>query len=272
MNDHDRYFEANRHGWNLRTAVHKKSAFYNVDAWKAGAESLTPIELGEVGDVDGKRLLHLQCHFGQDTLSWARKGARVTGVDLSDAAIDVARALAKETNLNERADFVCCNVYDLTQHLSEHEHAFDIVFTSYGTIGWLPDLRPWARVIAHYLKAGGFFYIAEFHPVMWMMDDDMSRFAYPYHNAGVIETEQRGTYTDRDAPIEYVEYGWNHTLGDVVNALVAVGLRIDFLNEYAYSPYPSFRNSVRGADGNYRIQGLEGIVPMVYSLRATRRA
>ena len=257
MDDNARYFEANRQGWNLRTPVHTKSAFYNVDAWKAGAESLTPIELAEVSDVRGKRLLHLQCHFGQDTLSWARKGARVTGVDISDAAIACARELAAETTTEEPATFVCCNV-------------FDIVFTSYGTIGWLPDLVAWAKVISHYLKPGGFFYIAEFHPVLWMLDDEMKRFAYPYHNAGVIETQQRGTYTDRDAPIAFVEYGWNHPLGDVVNALVGEGLQIAFLNEYAYSPFPCFQNSVRGEDGNYRIKGLEGILPMVYSLKATR--
>lgn len=259
------YFEANRQGWNLRTEVHKNSAFYDVEGWKKGGVSLTEIELREVGDVAGKKLLHLQCHFGQDTLSWARLGAEVTGCDLSDKAIEYARELAADLNLP--AQFVCCNVYDLPQHL---EGKFDIVFTSFGVVGWLPDLEPWAAVVSHFLKKGGVFYIAEFHPVVWMLDEQFDRIKYPYHNAGVIETEQVGTYAERYADIEYKEYGWNHGLGEVVNALIRHGLRIEFLNEYPYSPHDCFDKTVRGEDGNYRIQGLEGVIPMVYSIRAVK--
>lgn len=263
------YFDANRSGWNLRTDVHRESAFYDVESWKRGRESLTPIELAEMGDVSGKELLHLQCHFGQDTLSWARRGARVTGVDLSDRSIACARSLADETGLD--ASFVCSNVFDLESALPR-PGAFDIVFTSYGVLGWLPTLEPWARVVEHFLKPGGFFYIAEFHPVVWMLDDDMNAISYAYHNVGVIETKQRGTYANREAPIEFVEYGWNHGLGEVVSSLTRVGLHVDFLNEYPYSPFPNFPNSVRGEDGNYRIRGKEGLLPMVYSLRATKKS
>jgi SAM-dependent methyltransferase len=261
----DAYFEANKHGWNIKTAVHEKSLFYKVDAWKAGASSLNEIELRELGDVQGKKLLHLQCHFGQDTLSWARLGAQVTGCDLSDAAIDLARKHAK--NLNITARFVACNLYDLPLYL---RGKFDIVFTSYGTIGWLPDLDRWAAVVAHFLKRGGIFYIADFHPVVWMMDEDMAHLKYPYHNAGVIETEQTGSYADREAAIQYKEYGWNHSLSEVVNSLIRHGLRIEFLNEYPYSPYNCFSNTVEGPDGNFRIKGLEDVLPMVYSIRAVR--
>ena len=192
MTNHHQYFEANRNAWNLRTDIHLNSEFYNVEAWKNGGTSLNSIEINEMGDVSGKKLLHLQCHFGQDTLSWARLGADVTGCDLSDKAVEYARQLAKEMNLP--AQFVCCNLYDLPKQL---EGTFDIVFTSYGTVGWLPDLKPWAEVINHFLKPGGFFYIADFHPVMWMFDEKMEYFKYPYHNSGVIETEQVGTYADR---------------------------------------------------------------------------
>lgn len=262
----DHYFEANRQGWNLRTEVHKTSAFYDVEGWKAGRTSLTPIELREVGPVNGKKLLHLQCHFGQDTLSWARMGARVTGCDLSDNSVAYARELARESGLKAR--FVCCNVYDLPQHL---KGKFDILFASYGVVGWLPDLEPWAAVIAHFLKKGGFFYLAEFHPVVWMLDEKMEFIKYAYHNAGVIKSEQVGTYADRYAGIEYEEYGWNHSLSEVINSLLRQGLQLEFLHEYPYSPYDCFDKTVRGADGNYRIQGLEDKIPMVYSLKVVKR-
>ncbi len=263
MENNDVYFEANRHGWNLKTDIHRTSDFYKLEGWKKEGTSLTPIELREVGEVRGKKLLHLQCHFGQDTLSWARLGAEVTGCDLSDKAIELAQQLATELDLP--AKFVRCNVLDLRDHL---EGEFDIVFTSYGTIGWLPDLEPWAAVVSHFVKQGGFFYIADFHPVIWMMDDSMENLKYPYHNAGVIETEQAGTYADREADIRYKEYGWNHSLSEVINCLIRHGLRIEFLNEYSYSPYDCFAKTVRGEDGNYRIQGLEGVLPMMYSLKA----
>jgi SAM-dependent methyltransferase len=264
---HTDYFEANRQGWNLRTEVHKTSSFYNVEGWKKGETSLTPIELNEIGPlVAGKRLLHLQCHFGQDTLSWARLGAQVTGCDLSDKAIDYARELAAETGLD--AEFVCCNVYDLPAHL---EGKFDIVFTSYGTIGWLPDLDRWAAVVAHFLAPGGFFYMADFHPVVWMFDEQMQAFKYSYFNTGVIEEENTGTYADRYAGIEYKDYGWNHPTSEVLNSLLKQGLQLEFFNEFPYSPYDCFSNTVRGDDGNYRIKGLEGLVPMVFSLKANSR-
>jgi SAM-dependent methyltransferase len=259
---HQNWLEANRSAWNQRTAVHKDSAFYDVEAWKSGKECLNAIELSEMGDVSGKSLLHLQCHFGQDTLSWARRGALVTGCDLSDAAIDYGRQLAHEVQVP--AQFVCCNLYDLPLHLTEK---FDIVFTSYGTIGWLPDLEKWAAVIRHFLKPDGFFYMAEFHPVVWMFNDDFTALQYPYHNNGVIETQNTGSYTDRDAPVQYTDYSWNHGLSEVLNALLGAGLHLRFFNEFPFSPYNCFANTVRGEDGYYRIHGLENIIPMVYSLK-----
>jgi SAM-dependent methyltransferase len=265
MPNHDNHFESNRAAWNLRTELHKGSEFYDVEAWKKGKEVLTPIELREVGDVAGKSLLHLQCHFGQDTLSWARRGAQVTGCDLSDKAVDYARVLAAELELP--AHFVSCNVYDLPRHL---EGQFDIVFTSYGVVGWLPDLKPWAAVIRHFLKPGGFFYLAEFHPVVWMLDEDMSFLKYPYQNADVIVSENIGSYAAKTATQTYTDYSWNHSLSEVINALLKEGLRLEFLNEYPYSPYDCFAKTVRGEDGFYRIQGLENIIPMVYSLKATK--
>jgi 2-polyprenyl-3-methyl-5-hydroxy-6-metoxy-1,4-benzoquinol methylase len=263
--DYNQYFEANREGWNKRTAVHKDSAFYGLEAFKAGKNVLNEIELREVGDVNGKTLLHLQCHFGMDTLSWARLGAKVTGVDLSDQAIEAAQQLSQELHLNGR--FVCCNVYDTSKHISEQ---FDVVFTSYGTIGWLPDLKPWANMIAERLKPGGFFYIADFHPVLWMLDDAMEQLHYSYFNDEVIVTEQKGTYGDRDAPITYTEYGWNHPFSEIFSALIGAGLHIEFLHEYPFSPYNCFANVEQGADGYWRFKDRGNRFPMMYSIKAVK--
>jgi 2-polyprenyl-3-methyl-5-hydroxy-6-metoxy-1,4-benzoquinol methylase len=265
MSELDQYFEANKKLWNQRTVIHKDSDFYNVAGFKQGQSVLTPIELNEVGEVRGKKMLHLQCHFGMDSLDWARRGAEVTGVDLSDSAVEEARKLNDELGLN--AKFVCCNVYDLRNHLEEK---FDIIFTSYGVVGWLPDLTKWAELIAYYLKTGGIFYLAEFHPVVWMFDDDFTHIQYAYNNKEVIVTENQGTYTDRNAPIKEKEYSWNHSLGEVLNALIRAGLKIEHLNEFMYSPYPCFNNMVEGSDGNWYIKGMEGKIPMVYSVRAVK--
>jgi SAM-dependent methyltransferase len=261
MKDHNQYFEANKNLWNQRTTVHKDSEFYNLAAFKAGENVLTPIELNEVGDVKGRSLLHLQCHFGMDTLNFSRMGAKCTGIDLSDGAIKLAQ------EINDELKLVCCNVLDTSEYVKEQ---FDIVFTSYGTIGWLPDLKPWAKMIAQRMKPDGFFYIAEFHPVMWMFDDDFTHIKYAYENQEVIVTENEGTYTDRNADIKGKEYSWNHSISEVLNALVAAGLKIEFFNEHMYSPYPCFRNTVETEKDKWHIKGMEGKLPMVYSLKAVK--
>ena len=288
MTNENLWFEANKELWNHRTAVHKDSAFYDLQGFKEGKNVLTPIELNEVGEVKGKNMLHLQCHFGMDSLNWARLGADVTGIDLSDVAIDEARKLNDELGLNVK--FICCNVYDLHPDNAESskapsvggglgEAAFDIVFTSYGTIGWLPDLDKWAEIISYYLKPGGLFYIAEFHPVVWMFDEEFTHVKYYYDNMEVIVTENEGTYTDRNANIKGKEYGWNHSISEVINALIKNGLQIRLFNEHMYSPYPCFRNTVetekaRPDDpvgrGKWQIKGMEGKIPMLYSLKATK--
>jgi 2-polyprenyl-3-methyl-5-hydroxy-6-metoxy-1,4-benzoquinol methylase len=266
MENNEQYFEANRNLWNQRTAVHKDSSFYNLAGFKKGETILTPIELNELGDVNGKSLLHLQCHFGMDSLNWARLGATVTGVDLSDKAIEEAKLLNDELGLN--AKFICCNVYDLEQHLDEQ---FDIVFASYGVVGWLPDLDKWATIISKYIKPGGIFYLAEFHPVVWMFDDEFTHIQYSYENRELIVTENDGSYTDRKATITGKEYSWNHSLSEVLNALIKSGLKIELFNEFMYSPYPCFRNTVQGEDGKWYIKGMEGKIPMVYSVKAVKQ-
>ena len=262
MQQYQHYFDENKTLWNHRTMVHKDSSFYDVPSFMKGSSSLKEIEVRELGNVQGKKILHLQCHFGMDTLSLARMGAHVTGVDLSDAAINEAKRLNDQLSLD--AKFVCCNIYDLKDHL---DGQFDIVFTSYGVIGWLPDLGKWGEIIDHFLKPGGFFYMAEFHPVVWMLDEDFKEIKYYYHNHEMIDIDAHGTYTDRDANINGKEYSWNHSISEVLNALLSYRLQLQFFNEYSYSPYPCFNNVVHGQDGNWRVKGLEDKIPMVYSTK-----
>jgi 2-polyprenyl-3-methyl-5-hydroxy-6-metoxy-1,4-benzoquinol methylase len=266
MENYQQYFDANKEGWNKRTAIHKTSSFYDVDSFRKGKTSLNKIELEELGEVKGKKLLHLQCHFGIDTLSWAREGAIVTGVDISDEAIKTANELS--TELHIPAQFVCCNVYDTSNYVNEK---YDIIFTSYGTIGWLPELKPWAKVIAENLKPGGVFYITDFHPTLWMYDDAMEKIEYSYFNDEVIETTQTGTYADKDAPIEYKEYGWNHPFSEILECLISEGLQIQFLHEFPYSPYNCFNNVEQGEDGMWRFKGRGNKFPMMYSIKAVKK-
>ena len=266
MPEQKKYFQANKELWNKRVPIHVSSSFYDVASFKAGKTSLNEIELNALGNVKGKSLLHLQCHFGMDTISWAREGAIATGIDFSEEAIRTAKALANEVNVPE--NFICSDVYDLPQNLNQQ---FDIVFTSYGVIGWLPDLDKWASVINHFLKPGGIFFMAEFHPVLWMMDDDFTHLKYSYFNDEVIETLSKGTYTDRNAEIYSAEYGWNHSLEEVLKGLLKNNIQITEFKEYPFSPYNCFNNTVQGSDGMYRIKGLENKLPMVYSIKGVKK-
>ena len=262
------YKAVNQAAWNKRTDIHWKSDFYDNDSFIAGHNSLKSIELELLGDLKGKTVLHLQCHFGQDTISLARLGAeKVVGVDLSDRAIARARELAATCQVADDVRFVECDVYDLPEHLDE---TFDIVFTSYGTIGWLPDMDRWAAVIHKYLRPGGRFVFAEFHPVVWMFDDSFSHVGYDYFNTGALYETHEGTYTDGDQSMtaNYVE--WNHGLGEVLTSLLGQGLRIDTFSEFDYSPYPCFDEVVEVSPGRYRIAKLDKLIPMVYALSATK--
>lgn len=263
----DKYFQSNKENWNARVPIHRDSAFYDVEAFKKGKNCLNEIELSEMGEVAGKSLLHLQCHFGLDSMSWSRLGARVTGVDFSEDAIELARSINHDLGLDAR--FICSNVYD---HHNFATELYDIVFTSYGVIGWLPDLQQWAKVISDCLKPGGIFYMAEFHPMVWIYDDQFTHIAYSYFNREVIETEQESTYGNREAKIQLREYSWNHPISEVINALISNGLNILMFNEYDFSPYDCFPNTVKNEEGNFYIKGFENKLPMVFSIKACKPA
>jgi 2-polyprenyl-3-methyl-5-hydroxy-6-metoxy-1,4-benzoquinol methylase len=230
-----------------------------------GNTSLNAIELRLLGDVAGKSILHLQCHFGQDSLSLARMGANVTGVDFSDKAIAQAQQLNAELGLD--ATFVCCDVYDAPNHINQQ---FDVVFTSYGTIGWLPDMDRWAAVVARFLKPGGRFVFVEFHPVVWMFDDNFETVAYNYFKDEAIVETNDGTYADKDAAIRTQTISWNHGMGEVLTALLNSGLRFTQVQEYDYSPYNCFAGMEQVEEKKFRIKKMGNKLPLVYAVVAEK--
>ncbi|RFN59874.1 class I SAM-dependent methyltransferase [Marixanthomonas ophiurae] len=259
-------FNTNKETWDKKVAIHAKSDFYDIESFKKGKTSLNSFELVALGDVSGKSLLHLQCHFGQDTLSWSRIGAKCTGVDISEEAIKLARNLNNE--INQSAQFVCCNVLDVSKHISKK---FDIIYTSYGVIGWLPDLKPWAQMISERLKPDGVFYIVEFHPIAWMFDylQEPPELKYGYHQKGVIYEEYKGTYADENSEIISKEYGWNHSLGEVVTSLAQAGLEIEFLREHDASPYNIFPGLIKAENQLYELPSK--LYPLIFEVKVTKK-
>lgn len=266
MSAEENYIDINRKSWNNKVDAHVASDFYNMEGFIKGKSSLNAIELDLLGDVKGKSILHLQCHFGQDSLSLARMGAKITGVDLSDKAIEKAKELAEQLELD--ANFICCDIYELPSILNQ---TFDIVFTSYGTIGWLPDLDKWANLISNFLKPKGKFVFAEFHPVVWMFDDDFEKIGYNYFEEDAIIETENGTYADREADLIQTTVSWNHSMSEVVNRLITNGLEINVLNEYDYSPYNCFKHTVEFEPSKFRIKHLGNKIPMVYAILASKK-
>lgn len=260
MNEHH---EINRKQWNERTEAHFKHPDYRVKEFLDGASTLHPLELSEMGDVHGKSLLHLQCHFGLDTLSWARLGAKVTGVDISDKSIERANELATAAKLPAR--FIRSDIFDLSKVLNEK---FDIVFTSYGVTVWIADIDRWAETIARYVKPGGYFYMAEIHPLIQMLDAEKRIYDWYFHQPQAERFTGEKDYCDENLVIDE-EYGWRWTLGDVVTALIKAGLTIEFLHEFPFSVYKSWPTFVKEGDWWYYPDGKKD-VPLTFSVKAGR--
>lgn len=260
------YLEINKASWNKRTATHVESDFYDNESFINGKNSLNEIELALLGDIKGKTVLHLQCHFGQDTISLSRLGAKAVGADISDKAIEVASELATKEGAD--AKFICSDIYDLPNHLEEQ---FDIVFTSYGTIGWLPDLQKWASVVAHFLKPNGRFIMADFHPVVWMYDYDFNNVAFKYSKSDPIIESIEGTYAQTDANIQLKTVSWNHGLGELLTSLITNGITIQQFQEFDYSPYACFNGLTEFEKGKYRVEKLGDKIPMVYAIEGVKK-
>lgn len=262
----ENYLEINRNSWNAKVEPHLKSDFYFVDEFLNGRTSLNSIELNLLGDISGKEILHLQCHFGQDSISLARMGAKVTGIDLSDKAIEAAKELNEKCGTD--AEFLVSDVYELPKNLNQK---FDIVYTSYGTIGWLPDLKKWAEVIQHFLKPRGKFVFVEFHPVVWMFDDDFTHLKYNYFNEKPIVETYEGTYADFSAPLSQKYVMWNHPTSEVLNSLIQNKMEILSFDEFDWSPYPCFQHVEKFEEGKWRIPQFGNKVPHVFAITAQKK-
>ncbi len=267
----NRYIETNRALWDGWAEINYRAASYRTDEFRTGANKLHAIEQEEVGDVRGKSLLHLQCHFGLDTLSWARMGAQVTGVDFSPRGIEIARGLSSELAIP--AEFVCCDLYDLPNHLDKQ---FDIVFTSYGVLCWLPDIDAWAKLITRYLKPGGRFHIAEFHPFVYAFEPEKSeQRLQPILSYFPVQEpqlwEEKGSYADREADFRHDSYAWPHPISEILNSLIRAGLRIEHFNEFPYCVdnfLPGFMHE--GTDGWWRLNDHPDAMPLMFSLKAVK--
>lgn len=272
--------EANRRLWDARTPIHVASDFYDVAAFRddPDATTLHDLELDEVGDVTGRTLLHLQCHFGLDTLSWARRGARVTGLDFSGAAIAAARRLAAEVGLADHATFVESDLLDAPDHPDLTGRTFDVVFTSYGALTWMPDIRRWAEVAASFVAPGGVLCVIELHPATQTLNDEPGverlELVYPYWTRpdAPLRFEEPGTYADGDAEIQLPEYCWQHGLGDIVTAVIDRGLVLEHLHELDRTVYQQLPFLERDDEGWYRLPPGMPPQPFVFALRARRPA
>jgi len=274
------YLAVNRAWWDERAPLHAApGSVYDLDDFRRRPDRLHAIESDEVGDVAGKSLLHLQCHIGTDTLSWATRGATVTGVDFSPPALEVARGLARDLGLEERSRFVESDVYGLPDVL---DGEFDIVFASWGAIEWLPDVARWFRVATHFVAPGGFVYLADGHPTSWIFQEYAAAPAdlhvtYPYFTTqeplAYLGPDETGSYAVPDAPtINNATHEWVHPLGSIVQAAIDAGLAVEMLHEHQAVPWKVFPFLVAGEDGLYRMPPGTPSFPLAFSIRARKPA
>ncbi|HKE72243.1 MAG TPA: class I SAM-dependent methyltransferase [Acidimicrobiales bacterium] len=262
-------FDTNRAWWDERAPIHVGSEFYGLEEFLAdpSATRLRAFEPGELGDVAGRTLVHPQCHFGLDTLSWARRGARVTGLDFSVPAVEAARDAATRAGLD--AEFLAGNVYDAAELVGGR--TFDVVYTGLGALNWLPDIRRWAEVMASLTAPGGVLYLVEFHPLHSILGDEDLTVTHPYFHAGAqVFDDGEGTYADLDAATDAnVTVEWTHGLGEVLSAVLAAGYTIELFHEFDHTLFPRWP-FLEERDGIYRMPAGMPSLPLMYSLRARR--
>ncbi len=263
----DDWRETNRAWWDERTPHHVTSAFYDIDGFRAGRSALLDFETGELGDVTGRDLAHLQCHFGLESMSWARLGARVTGLDFSQPAVDAANALASELSLD--AAFVVSDAYDAPQTLGR---AFDIVYVSLGALCWLPDIPRWAQVVRDLLRPGGVLYMVETHPMSDVLGDEDLVARYPYFHDAPIRFDSPGTYAmpEGAAFATNTTLTWIHPLSRVIGALLEAGLTLELFSEHPYTVFGRWPFVTRDDRGRYWLPDDVPTLPLMYSLRARR--
>ncbi len=266
--DHQR--TVNRANWDSRVDIHESSELYGLDRYR-DPEHLSDVvafDKDRMVSLEGKSLIHLQCHIGTDTISLARLGADVTGVDFSEKSIEAARRLSRWSATP--ASFVVSELYDSPAVVGR---TFDVVYTGVGAICWLPDIRGWAKVVASFLKPGGSFYMREGHPVMWALDwDDTEKLSlkYPYFEGEPTEFEDSETYAGEGEVTSPKTYDWNHGMGETLTALIDAGLRIDNVAEYDFCEWQGIELMIEGEDGLWRLPPDYGRYPLMWSVSATR--
>ena len=272
MNHSAKHYEAeqqNRALWNELAPIHLK-AYKEVALLREGAEILDDIELREVGPVQGKSMLHLQCHIGSDSLAWARHGAKVTGVDFSEQSIACARQLSNELKIP--ATFIHSNIYDIHAVL---EDQYDIVYTSKGILCWLKNLQEWGRIIAHYLNPGGVFYLMESHPILMALKEEKPSevsFSYPYFHKDAPTAWPAGDpdYADADYVATNGSEEWEWAVSDIVNALIDAGLQLEFVNEYEKLFFKLFPSMTTEDDRWFTLPKYTRKLPLLLTLRARK--
>jgi SAM-dependent methyltransferase len=265
------YLTLNRAFWDELAAIHTdpERAFYKTDAFRRGANVLDWQVRRGIGDVSGKRLLHLQCHFGLDTLCLARMGAEVTGLDFSPVAIEAARALSAETGVSGR--FILSDVLNAPAELT----GFDIVFASWGAICWIPDLQTWMRVAARALNPGGRLYLHEGHPLLMMFDERVAadgpfRLRYPYDSPDGIEAEHQQDYASDVMPTAHRNVGWAHGLARILGATLDAGLTITSLDELDRIPWHGLPQLVKVDEDYWALPAGATSFPLAFALAAVK--
>jgi SAM-dependent methyltransferase len=261
---------ANLRSWDERVPIHLASRFYDVNRWLQDRPGPRAQELEALGDVVGLDLVHLQCHFGLDTLAWADAGAQVTGLDFSQAAIEAARELAVRAGLEERSTFVCANVYDAAMVLAPR--TFDIVYVSLGALHWLPSVGKWADQVAALARPAGRLYLHDTHPLPWSLDNDSPTLRYTYfEESEPFADDSDETYTDADRPLTNTRtYEWNHSIGEVVTALIDRGFRIDHLAEHDWTVHQRFPWLIEASAGRWVAPTGQPRLPLTFTVVATR--
>ncbi len=254
------YFEANKELWNNKTDIHIKSEFYDNKGFLAGRNSLNDIELEYLKDIKGKKVLHIQCHFGQDSISLARMGAQVTATDISDKAIDAARKFNDDCGTD--VTFIETDTYSIGNHVTEK---FDIVFMSYGVTCWLPSIDQLAELVVERLNPMGRIVCAEFHPMLFTFDFDTDKISYGYNNVKVYEEHTEGTYAqDDDNDLRGKEYFWQHSLEELSMPYIKRGMKLSTFREYYYSPYNIFDAMQEVEKGKFVYGDFPYPIPHIY--------
>jgi SAM-dependent methyltransferase len=261
---------ANRRNWDERVGVHTASRFYDVEGWLARRPGPRPREVDALGDAAGLDLVHLQCHFGLDTLAWADAGARVTGLDFSAEAIRAAEDLAQRAGLEDRSSFVCADVYDAAEVLAPQ--TFDIVYVSLGALNWLPHVGRWADQVVALARPGGRLYLHEIHPAAWSLDREVPTLMYTYFEETEPFVDDTGdTYADADRRMANSRnYQWNHSVGEVTTALIQRGMRIDRLVEHDWTVEKQFPWLVESSPKHWTAGPGQPRLPLTYTVVATR--